>query len=460
MYAYIRNFKIVLALATSVAWNPVSASEIESLTTPGGLPFLHIQDDQYENVVLQVNWPYNWSFDTALNPKVPMLSARAVLNGPPEGVEDNVVGQRLRDMQTQSTLIATSESVTGALVTPAGNFEEIARLVNSVLATPAFDPDLANDERRNLLDQSSQLRQGTDAAVGELARNLIMHDHPVRTYFSSSAEIESLIETATLDELKRFYFETVTRSNATIVLASPFASGRAGILLDELFDGLPQGEAIESDESAIDFPDGITVVLHDPDAERSNLTLAGILPPVSQGGEFEDLIALAVLGQGATSELYETLRPELGDSYEFTANALALSSEFRILQISGVVDTDKLEFARQAIRQKYEEFRGNGLSSSIDGIKRRSSAAMRINTENPRILVPLVMENVLNGFPAAKALELPDEIDAISREGINARMLDVFPPVEDLLTVIVTSDPDLVPGACVVETPEEYRACL
>ncbi len=124
------------------------------------------------------------------------------------------------------------------------------------------------------------------------------------------------------------------------------------------------------------------------------------------------------------------------------------------------MDTDKLAFARQAILQTYGDFRGNGLGSSIDGIKRRSGANMRINTENPRILVPLLMENVLNGFPAAKALELPDEIDAITRDGINARMHDAFPPVEDLLTVIVTSDPDLVPGACVVETPEEYRACL
>lgn len=80
--------------------------------------------------------------------------------------------------------------------------------------------------------------------------------------------------------------------------------------------------------------------------------------------------------------------------------------------------------------------------------------------ENPRILVPLVMESVLNEFPAARATELPGEIEAITPEDINERLRTVFPPVADFLTVIVTSDPDIISGACVVETPEEYRKCL
>ena len=460
MRGWIRNFKIVLALVAAVASNPNFAAEIEALTTQGGLPFLHIQDDQYENVVMQVYWPSTWSFQNALNPMVPLVSTQVVFTGSAEGVEDNTIGQRLEELQAQRSLIPTAESVTGALVTPADNFEEVAQLVNRVLANPAFDPDLTSRLKQFLSNRMNQLRQGPEATAGELARNLLMQDSPVRDFFSSAAESESFIEAATLDELKQFYFATVTRSSPTIVMASPFTSERAGNALDVLVDGLPEGEIAESPASAFNFSAGTTVVLHDPEVERSYLLVAGSLPPVSQGGEYEDLIALAVLGQGATSELYEVLSQELGANYEFTASALALTSQLRILQIAGTVDTDKLAFARQEILQTYREFRGNGLSSSIDGIKRRSSANMRINTENPRILVPLVMENVLNGFPAAKALELPDEIDAISREGINARMLDVFPPVEDLLTVIVTSDPDLVPGACVVETPEEYRACL
>ena len=460
MRAWIRNFRNVFALTAVFATGSGFSAEVDSLVSPGGMPFLHIQDDQYENVVMQVYWPSSWSFENMRNPMVPLVSTQVVLNGPPEGVEDNEIGQRIAELQAQSSLAPTAESVTGAIVSPAGSFEEVARLANRVLANPAFDPDLADSLKQALSNRLGQLRQGAEATAAELARNLLLQDSPVRAFFSSAAESESFIEAATLDELKQFYFATVTRGNPTIVMASPFTSERAGNALDVLVDGLPEGEIAESPASAFDFPVGTTVVLHDPEVERSYLLVAGILPPVSQGGEFEDAIALAVLGQGATSELYEVLSQELGANYEFTANALALTSQWRILQIAGTVDTDKLAFAHQAIRQTYADFRENGLNSSIDGIKRRSSANMRINVENPRILVPLVMESVLNGFPASRAIELPDEIEAISPEGINQRMREVFPPVEDLLTVIVTSDPGLFPDACVVESPEEYRECL
>ncbi len=460
MSVRIRIYKFVLSFTAIISSSLSFSADVASLISPGGQPFLYIQDDQYENVVMQVYWPSNWSFEDSLNPMIPLVSTQVVFTGSAEGVEDDEIGRILEELQAQRSLAPTAESVTGALVTPADNFEEVARLVNLVLSNPAFDPDLTNRIKQALANRVGQLRQGVDANTGELARNLIMQDNPVRGFFSSAVESESFIESATLDELKQFYFQTVTRSSPTIVMASPFEADRAGRALDVLLDGLPEGEPVETPESSIDFPAGITVVLHDPDAERSTLTLAGILPSVSQGGEYEDLIALAVLGQGATSELYEALRPELEASYEFSATALALTSRLRILQISGAVDTDKLAFANETIRQTYEEFRENGLNSSIDGIKRRSSSNMRINTENPRILVPLVMESVLNGFPAARAIELPGEIEAITPDDINERMRDVFPPVADLLTVIVTSEPDMVSGACVVETPEEYRKCL
>ena len=460
MYRWIRNFKFILALTAAFTSSLSLSAEVDSLVSPGGQPFLHIQNDQYENAVMQVYWPSSWSFEDALNPMVPLISTQVVYTGSAEGVDLTELAQRLEELEAQRSLGPTAESVTGAVVTPANNFEEVAELLNLVLSNPAFDPDHADRTKQALANRIGQLRQGVDANTGELARNLIMQDNPVRGFFSSAVESESVIESATLDELKQFYFQTVTRSSPTIVMASPFEADRAGRALDVLFDGLPEGEPVETPESPIDFPAGITVVLHDPDAERSTLTLAGVLPPVSQGGEFEDLIALAVLGQGATSELYEALRPELGASYEFSATALALTSRLRIFQISGAVDTDKLAFANETIRQTYEEFRENGLDSSIDGIKRRSSANMRNNMENPRILVPLVMESVLNEFPAARATELPGEIEAITPEDINERLRTVFPPVADFLTVIVTSDPDIISGACIVETPEEYRKCL
>lgn len=460
MYRWIRNFKIVLALTAAFTSSLSFSAEVDSLVSPGGQPFLHIQNDQYENVVMQVYWPSSWTFEDAFNPMIPLISTQVIYTGSAEGVDLAELGQRLEELEAQRSLGPTAESVTGAVVTPANNFEEVAELLNLVLSNPAFDPDHADRIKQALVNRVSALRRGIDAAAWELARNLIMQDNPVKGFFSTSVENESLIEAATLDEIKQFYNQTVTRSSPTIVMASPFESDRVGNAIDEFFDGLPESEAVETPESSNDFPAGTTVVLHDPDAERSYLILTGMLPPVSQGGELEDTIALAVLGQGGTSELYEALSPELGANYEFSATALALTSRLRLLQITGMVDTDKLEFAHQTIRQTYEEFRENGLGSSIDGIKRRSSANMRINTENPRILVPLVMESVLNGFPAARAIELPDEIEAITPDDINERMRDVFPPVADLLTVIVTSEPDMVSGACVVETPEEYRKCL
>lgn len=79
---------------------------------------------------------------------------------------------------------------------------------------------------------------------------------------------------------------------------------------------------------------------------------------------------------------------------------------------------------------------------------------------NPRVVVPLVMESVVNGFPATRAFQLDEEIEAITRDSLIERLQEDFPSADQLLTVIVTPDPDLISGACVIEDPEDYRECL
>ncbi len=143
---------------------------------------------------------------------VPLISTQVVYTGSAEGVDLTELAQRLEELEAQRSLGPTTESVTGAVVTSANNFEEVAELLNLVLSNPAFDPDHADRTKLALANRIGQLRQGVDANTGELARNLIMQDNPARGFFSSAVESESVIESATLDELKQFYFQTVTRS--------------------------------------------------------------------------------------------------------------------------------------------------------------------------------------------------------------------------------------------------------
>lgn len=447
---------VVLISSTSYCMS----AEIEYLDVSYGPKVIHIQVDTASSIALQAYWSIQWHFDSELNPMVPATATQALFTGTARGMTISDLGQKLENLRVQRSLTTTSDAVIGSVVAPVSNFEEVIQLLNMVLVNPEFDSEHIGRIKQGIQSHIQNLRLGTDSIAWELARNLMMQDNPVKRYFSTSTENEFFLESVSLSEIEMFYDQAITKKSATIVVSTPFDSDQVAKLVEELFDGIPLGHSVDVPQSDIVFPAGRTVVLYDSDVERSYIAFAGILPPVSSGGEFEDLIALILFGQGANSELYEALRAELGDGYEFTTNTLPLTSDLRILQIAGMVDTDKLSFTHQAIRQLYEDFRANGPQSSLISLKRRLVANLRTNIENPAVLVPLVMENVVNGFPASRALEHVGEIEAITPDVIRERLQVAFPPAEQLLTVVVTSDPDLIPNACVIDNVQAYRECL
>lgn len=458
----IHNFRVAyLGIIFATIWSNIAYSaEVEILVTDRGIQFFHIEMNSIENVVVQASWPSYWLFDNSKNPMVPFVAIQLIYSSSAEGMDIGILANRLEELQVQRGMTAGVESVTGSLVAPVNSIEEGAELLNMILINPDFNADQQSIVKQNIQSQMHNLRSGIDATAWELARNLILQDNPVKRFFSTSLDNIALVGESTISEVIQFFRKTVTQSNNIIVVASPFDSDRASQVVDRMFDGIPVGDPIEVLEPIINFPYGKTVVLHDPDVERSYMAISGPLPPVSSGREYEDIMALVLLGQGGTSEIYDALRPQLGSSYEFSSSVQSLTRGNRILQIAGSIDTDKLEFAHRAILDTYSRFRTNGPQSSIDGIRRRFAETMQTNMENPTLAVSLVMESVINDFPASRALNVVEEIEAITLDELQERLRGAFPLVEQLLTVIVTSNPNLIPGACVIEDPQEFRECL
>ncbi len=275
-----------------------------------------------------------------MNPMIPIMATRLIYLGSGEGADSGELGRQFERLQIERNLNSDAVSVTGSLVFPAEHLFEVAELVNKVLSGPAFEPEiLARIKTSARSTTSRRARQPEDVAWG-IARSMILDNNPMGRLSSISSETLAFIDGATRDDMREFHERALARAGASIVVHSPFSAERVGLFLDELLDGLPDGAAVDFPGTATDFPSGNTVVLHDPNVERPYLVFAGMLPPISRGREFEDVISLLLFAQGGRSELYEALRPVLGASYEFNANALSLTKDLRILQIAGFLDTD------------------------------------------------------------------------------------------------------------------------
>ena len=206
---------------------------------------------------------------------------------------------------------------------------------------------------------------------------------------------------------------------------------------------------------------GKTILLHRPDAPKSVVVLLGNLPSYSQQIDLPLQLGVGVLGFGKQSRLFKAVRAGMGASYGFGASVFDFTREHRMLQMSGEIETVKLQEALKEIEQAYEKFRKAGIGRIEFPIaKRMFKREYSEQLQNPVNVAFLLSESVQNGYTDTFVPALLDEIDELDRNTTNEVVSSALPAYDNLLKVVVTPDDKAVDDACVISEMEEARGCL
>ena len=242
-------------------------------------------------------------------------------------------------------------------------------------------------------------------------------------------------------------------------MAGPFDAERASALADAMLQDLPEGGGAEFPDADAAVPN-LTVVLHEPDADNSLLILIGEFEDGSTSDFLAFHIALGMFVQSPGSVLNNALRAEFGGNPNFAALPFALSPATQLIQLFGESDTANLPLTLATVRGSYTGFRANGPTTSIELWKNFLAPSIAQAANNIHVQTSQIEGNLIRGIAADAMLNMTSELEALTEESVVERLRAVFPSVDELLTIVITPDPDAVAGACVIEEIDDYVNCL
>ena len=421
-----------------------------------GLEYALVEMPGNKRITIQVAWPSNWAFDQAENQAVPYIASRLLLAGGTEEFPPSVVEEKFADIESEGFLMPSAEYVYGTLHYSPEHQDETLKIVNAHLESPTLDEKWLERIRDEFSGQMNEARPKAVSKGFEAMRWAVFGSQPVREFLS--LDVPGMIDDVTRADVAKWVESTIKRSGAIIAVAGDLDIKEAGVIVDTLFDGVPEGKAGKKGSVEADFSPR-RIVMHDPEAEVSTLSFIAKVPPTREGGESEDLVLSRALGGGNDSVLFEAVRTELRASYGYVAGFQGFTADNRFLLLSGQVETGKVAEAEKVIKLAYARFLVEGPDGDLQKRKEPFEESIKESRKDTGTMAFVALVAKLEGMKLEKILELQDEMKAVTEQSLKQRLSGSFPGADEFIVVVSSPDANALPGACVITEPVQAVDC-
>jgi zinc protease len=171
-------------------------------------------------------------------------------------------------------------------------------------------------------------------------------------------------------------------------------------------------------------------------------------------------IANQVLGAGSSSRLWQSLRATLGASYGASSQLQRIDRSRRIVVLSATVANDKTKASLEAMRSTYSRWRLQGLTSAeLKATQSRLATSIASAMEQPSRANALLLGMLLNDRTIEEFTSYEQRVRSLKLEEINRLVLANFPPVDNLLAVVVTPSAQGLGADCLARSLEGIETC-
>ncbi len=444
-------------VADDTTGNGVDA--LQEVTTPEGHTFWYYHMPTADRTALAITWDQEVPLLNNSHPSAAYIGVNVMLNGGAGGRTAADIVADYEDLDGGSALWVEPREVSGFVVAPDKHLAKAREIAEQVLSEPALEERWFDREKQNLIDAANDYKTNSWGMAWNLVRAALWGDHPYRKAWELAPIDE--IQAVTLADVNQWHALSFSTNANTVAVAGSEAADTVAKEVDLLFADLPTNVPAEPIAFAKPAVPGKTVLLHIPEAPKSVVVLIGEMPANDQTSDTSLQLATGVLGHGKQSRLFKTVRSGLGASYGFGANLQNYTREHRLLEMTGEVETAKLQAALSEIEKAYSEFVESGVGRiEFPLAKRIYKREAKKGLKNPVNVAFSIISAVKNGFDSTHVHSAMDRIDALKRGSTNDVISASFPDYEDLLKIIVSPDDKAVADACVISTIEDVSKCL
>ncbi|TCP61568.1 zinc protease [Rhodovulum bhavnagarense] len=429
--------RLILALAIALTLGMPVRGEvaIQQVTSPGGINAWLVESHEIPFVALEIRFRGGASLDDPDTRGAINLMAALLEEG--AGDLDARAFARARDALAASFRFdvgAESLRVSARMLTE--NRDSAVGLLRQALHAPRFDPDAVERVRGQVLSSIASDAKDPDAIAGQTFDRLAFGDHPYASPVKGTAHsVGSLIR----DDLVRAKARVMARDRLYVAAAGDITAEDLALLLDRLFEGLPEQGAPMPAQASFLLEGGVSVVPFDtPQA-------VAIFGHEGMARDHPDFFAAYVMNEvlgagGFGSRLMDELREKRGLTYGVYSYLYPMDLAPLIL---GQVASSNARIAEaiEVIGAEWVRMAAQGASEAeLDAVKTYLTGAYPLrfdgNANIARILVGMQMQGLAPDYVTTRN----DRIRAVSLADLRRVAATLLQP--ERLHFVVVGQPE------------------
>lgn len=449
------RFGGLLLLAISLG-GPAARADVplkfEPVLTPKGIAFFHRRDDATPFAAISFGMRDVYALTTRGKEGFNALGSSLILQGA-DGSGQTEFMERMKDLAASASLSIGPFTTQGNVRAPTATLSASMALLAGALKTAQPSERLLArlKQRANGAEAQSSVR--AEAIAERTASRVALGDHPFTRGYDPGR-----FDRVEREDVAAWRKAVLGRDRLRIVASGRIGESEAAAMIDAAFADIPEkAPASAFDWPEIAFPGGLVVVEHD--TQQSAILLVG-LTSIGQPREVETaLVANAVLG-GSNGRLWQGVRAALGSTYGASSGMQLVGPGKRIVTLRASVDNAQVKASLEALKGAYEKWRRDGVTAAeLKATTGRMVTDFRTAIDEPARANGLVIGMQLAGRPVEDLYTYEKRIGGMDRVELNRFITTKFPPVEQMLAVIVTPRGAGLSATCTIVGADEADRC-
>ncbi len=421
-----------IALAVAAGAPLARATEIEAVTSPGGIRAWLVREPSIPMISVQLSWRGGAKLDPEGKEGLADMVSSLLDEGAGE-LDSQAFQTRLEELAISLSFGAGRDDFSGRLRTLSKNRDEAFRLLGLALTRPRFDPEPVERIRSQIV--SGLLRDDEDAnsVASRTFFRKAFADHPYGRPTDGTVEG---VKAVTIDDLKDFVARRLARDNLVIGVVGDIDGDELGLLLDRALGGLPErAEPFEVAEAKLPAKGSVTVI--DKDIPQSVVVFGEAGIKRDDPDWYAAYVMNYILGGGGfSSRLQDEVREKRGLAYSVYSYLYPLDNG--ALHLGGVATkNERTAESLAVVRREFRRLRDEGVSEQeLADAKTYLNGSFPLqlssNASIARLLVAMQRDDLGIDYLDRRA----DLINAVTVDDVQRVARRLLRP-DDLIVVIV-----------------------
>ena len=484
---------------------PQGVSRVDDQLTPDGTPYSYAYLPDAEQFSIHLAWPNHWiqssGIAVASQLGIDLMSSGGAGERSAEQVREDII-----TLKSSASLVSSPDHIYATFTATPDNLNETIAVIADVLANPELNKQQFEILKAALIGRVRQRQLKPSTRLWGIARRALTGNSVLTDYWNNTP-VERVVEPVTIDDVRRWHAETITRNGVSVAVAGALDEASAGLAIDQVLASLPEslvgGQADDSlapksDQVVSDVSSkasvqtGLTVLLHDESVQSTRIAIIGLLPPSRSGNEIHDVVAVAALGKGKDSRIIRAVGSEFFEAPKETTkeaseqapkdqpeeeseegvqqadvattlvntNLANFSREHRVFGISTEVENDRAAEMLALIEEAYQSFNSADLTDEETLPAAVSFAnSVRQSANRPDLVAYGLGQLIIDDLPRDLVKSVIQDTLSLRANDINQRIVEHYPDWSALIKVVMTNDAALIPNDCVIARVEELDQC-